>query len=61
VVQVSEENTCGSTDNESYIPWAKLLMRVHGFDILRCECGGRVLVKAHVIRSFHNEACLPSD
>jgi hypothetical protein len=25
---------------EKYISWAKLLKRVYGFDVLKCECGG---------------------
>jgi len=38
----------GDGSPERYIPWAELLRRVHGVDVLRCSCGGRRKVLAYV-------------
>jgi hypothetical protein len=51
VVRLSEESACADKVSEAYIPWARLLMHVHGIDILRCECGGRIVVKQYVTDS----------
>ena len=50
VVEVSEESSTAKSEeaDESYIPWAKLMKRVYGLDVLRCECGGRMAVKQYV-------------
>jgi hypothetical protein len=33
---------------DRYLPWADLLRRVHGVDVLRCPCGGTRVVTAFV-------------
>jgi len=38
----------GDGSPERYIPWAELLRRVHGVDVLRCSCGWRRKVLAYV-------------
>ena len=51
VVEVSPESGSppdAEEADEAYIPWAKLMKRVFGLDVLRCECGGRMVVKQYV-------------
>jgi hypothetical protein len=35
-----EDQLVGEEPREAYIPWAALMKRVHGTDVLRCPCGG---------------------
>ena len=43
-----EEQLGGEEPQEAYIPWAKLMKRVHRIDVLKCPCGGTRKVKSYV-------------
>lgn len=43
-----EDQLVDEEPHEAYIPWATLMRRVHGLDVLRCRCGGIRTIKSYV-------------